>query len=668
MGSPVKTVNSFSEAVSAMFSSKSLWRLSNQKGNHALVYEVDGHDILVYTDEGKGVTVQNGSVPFKIKRLFATGPNSWTIVSQKNENFLLTLINDEWNLKQINNDVKGDFDTVAMKFNEQEMVVVADPYYFVHGNCGTEPEEMAGVKRRPLGTTFQKRPYNFAEEKCATNDLSREVTFLGNTVIRALPGFLTPGNVIDEKIKSHNCLGFLEAIDLDRKKICYVPIPHDDKLGFHYQDWVASITKSQFHMIPWNDEQVLTIDSSGTIRSFELSISQLSKSYDEWKRMTTGIDDESKLRMEFDRKPEDIDFSKLDEPKLGKFDPKNAPHTGGNQWMGGTGGYNTAGLGGIGGPFRLDAGHDVHQMPDFAKQQVPAHILRKAKEVAKLEYAKKLREINMSDYDASAYDTVWDKVQASSRKLSSVIDQLEAKKKEREWAKHQTSGDLDDGKLIEGVVGEQNIYRRRMDKDPDPGAPQTKPKRLKLCLDVSGSMYRFNGYDQRLLKTLEATLMTMTALDSKTSKVKYDIVGHSGDSPSVSFVKVDEYPKNNKERLDTLKRMMAHTQYCASGDNTVESLQFAIKELSVKKEDYDENVVILVSDANLERYGIHPSELRREMIKDPAINTFVIFIGSLSTEADDLQQQLPAGKTFVLKNTSELPKIMETIFASTIAQ
>ena len=34
---------------------------------------------------------------------------------------------------------------------------------------------------------------------------------------------------------------------------------------------------------------------------------------------------------------------------------------GGNQWAGGTGGRDTAGLGGVGGPYRLDAGHDVHQ-------------------------------------------------------------------------------------------------------------------------------------------------------------------------------------------------------------------------------------------------------------------------------------------------------------------
>ena len=54
-------------------------------------------------------------------------------------------------------------------------------------------------------------------------------------------------------------------------------------------------------------------------------------------------------------------------PKVGKIDPNNDPHVGGNQWAGGTGGRDTAGLGGKGGPYRLDAGHAVHQVEsDFA--------------------------------------------------------------------------------------------------------------------------------------------------------------------------------------------------------------------------------------------------------------------------------------------------------------
>ena len=49
-------------------------------------------------------------------------------------------------------------------------------------------------------------------------------------------------------------------------------------------------------------------------------------------------------------------------PKHGKVDKDNTPHVGGNTWAGGTGGRDTAGLGGKGGPYRLDAGHDVTQV------------------------------------------------------------------------------------------------------------------------------------------------------------------------------------------------------------------------------------------------------------------------------------------------------------------
>lgn len=59
-----------------------------------------------------------------------------------------------------------------------------------------------------------------------------------------------------------------------------------------------------------------------------------------------------------------INYCRLDanNPKHGKEDPKNEPHVGGNTWAGGTGGRDTAGLGGKGGPYRLDKGHKVHQV------------------------------------------------------------------------------------------------------------------------------------------------------------------------------------------------------------------------------------------------------------------------------------------------------------------
>ena len=33
--------------------------------------------------------------------------------------------------------------------------------------------------------------------------------------------------------------------------------------------------------------------------------------------------------------------------------------------------------------------------------------------------------------------------------------------------KHQTTGELDDMKLIEGLTGEKNIYKRRAEEEPE---------------------------------------------------------------------------------------------------------------------------------------------------------------------------------------------------------
>lgn len=48
---------------------------------------------------------------------------------------------------------------------------------------------------------------------------------------------------------------------------------------------------------------------------------------------------------------------------------------GGNTWAGGTGGRDTAGLGGKGGPYRLDAGHSVHQLSDEEKKNIPEDVM-----------------------------------------------------------------------------------------------------------------------------------------------------------------------------------------------------------------------------------------------------------------------------------------------------
>ena len=73
------------------------------------------------------------------------------------------------------------------------------------------------------------------------------------------------------------------------------------------------------------------------------------------------------------------------------MDPNNEPHVGGNTWAGGTGGRDTAGLGGKGGPYRLDAGHDVFQLSDEEKDAVPEEVKRAAREMGQKAFKERLR-------------------------------------------------------------------------------------------------------------------------------------------------------------------------------------------------------------------------------------------------------------------------------------
>lgn len=173
--------------------------------------------------------------------------------------------------------------------------------------------------------------------------------------------------------------------------------------------------------------------------------------------------------------------------------------------------------------------------------------------MAKKAFEEKLKELGMSGYDATLYNQFYNSVSRQIQSLRVILGNLQAKNKERQWWRNQTSGELDDVKLIDGLLGEKTIFRRRKDEEPEIGAPQTKPKVFRVVVDVSGSMYRFNGYDGRLDRELEAAVLVMEAFQGFDNKIQYDIVGHSGESHNISFVKLKEPPKNNKERLDIIR-------------------------------------------------------------------------------------------------------------------
>ncbi|RUS15547.1 hypothetical protein BC937DRAFT_92326 [Endogone sp. FLAS-F59071] len=286
---------------------------------------------------------------------------------------------------------------------------------------------------------------------------------------------------------------------------------------------------------------------------------------------------------------------------------------------------------------------------------------------------KRLQQINMTEADAQGnltrhrffwqlYRKYLANVQREIRELRVVLESIEAKNKERVWLKNQVSGDLDDTRIIEGLTGEHAIYKRRGDDDEN-GLFQDKPKRMFFVFDLSASMYRFNTHDRRLDRSVELALMVMESFKGFEHKFAYCLLGHSGDGANIQFVKEGSYPKTEKESFEVVSKMRAHAQFCLSGDNTLGATSLAIK--NIVKEEADDYVVVVLSDANITQYNIKPHDIAKILKSDERVTAQMIFIGSLEDQAEQLKKAL-GSHAHICKENKELPKIMKGIFLSSM--
>jgi MoxR-like ATPase len=291
-----------------------------------------------------------------------------------------------------------------------------------------------------------------------------------------------------------------------------------------------------------------------------------------------------------------------------------------------------------------------------AKEDVPPEIAAAAKKAKDAAWGRILKKLEMSEGEMEKYHEYRSAVSREIRELRVVLESLEAKKNERQWLSNKDMGDLDDRKLIDGLTGDRNIYRLRGEVPPEPGAFQSLPKRIHFLFDLSMSMSRYS-MDGRLVRSLQSAVMVMEAFKGFESKYEYQIMGHSGDTDDLVLVKEGKEPKNDRDRLMVVRKMNAHTETCDSGDNTIRACEKAIKD--IVKRDADEHVVFLLSDANLEQYGIGGGDLQRLLKLDKRVRVFILFIGSIGDQAIRLAEQCPAGQVFVALDTTQIPKILK---------
>uniref|UniRef100_A0A3P8URE8 von Willebrand factor A domain containing 8 n=1 Tax=Cynoglossus semilaevis TaxID=244447 RepID=A0A3P8URE8_CYNSE len=623
------------------------WSSKEQQGGYKMCTEFAHKNWLLFHKENGNKLevldvlegrVHSISVPINLKSVFLVAEDRWLLLeSDTNRKFLLT--------KPLQM-APGDSEVCQLHAIDEESVSkgygVASAEVFVPHmvSCGQLPNEnlSAALDQKIVspnrimadtGCYAQvvvgfpdlisenevyscKRPVDLS----AMNSRSRSVAkrqncislLSANQVVRVLPPADVPLKEIYPKdVTPPMAAGYLEVTDLNSKKVRYIPVPRSMRVS-PYTKWLSKVSETNVLLAPLGSGGVVTVDMGGYVRVWETGLDNLQRSLMEWRNMI-GTEDGRPLQITIQR-DSDLDVTA---PKHGKVDPNNDPHVGGNQWAGGTGGRDTAGLGGKGGPYRLDAGHKVYQVSQAEKDAVPEEVKRAAREMGEKAFKERLREINMSDYDANSYERFSNAVRRQVQSLRIILDSLQAKGKERQWLKNQAVGDLDDAKIIDGLTGEKAIYKRRGELEPELGSPQQKPKRLRVLADVSGSMYRFNGVDGRLERSMEAVCMVMEALENYEHKFKvqiaknklrqrcyfttdvcfkicifkkkdvkpsclrlafrggrvscfeanhyppyylslqYDVIGHSGDGYDIDLVSADKVPKNNKERLKVLK-------------------------------------------------------------------------------------------------------------------
>jgi hypothetical protein len=118
-------------------------------------------------------------------------------------------------------------------------------------------------------------------------------------------------------------------------------------------------------------------------------------------------------------------------------------------------------------------------------EAAPTKITNEALQMRDMALKQRLGQLGLSQTEGIDFNDRLQRTERFIREIRSTLLQTESRTKERQWLSMQTSGELDEKRLVESLTGQQNIYRRRAEVEPISGGPLSRPKIIWFCFDVS---------------------------------------------------------------------------------------------------------------------------------------------------------------------------------------
>ena len=105
--------------------------------------------------------------------------------------------------------------------------------------------------------------------------------------------------------------------------------------------------------------------------------------------------------------------------------------------------------------------------------------------------------------------------------------------------------------------------------------------------------------------------------------------------------------------------MAAHTQFCRPGDCTYEATTAAVRAVASRGAATGAAIrlVLVISDADLARYGKQPAEWDRLLTAEPAVHAVAVLIASRAAEAQAIRDALSPGKVLPATNRPASPRL-----------